>query len=123
MLRFSLFYCWLPSISAQLSELLKALKLKDSVLQSTSHELRNPLHGIIGLSDGLLQGAWGGVTDTQREPLLAVLCSGRRLLTLINDILDAASIRQGKLVVQSAPVDIAEVAQEVARIHQLMARR
>lgn len=51
-----------------------------------------------------------------------MLCSGRRLLTLINDILDASSIRQGKLAVQAAPVDIADVAEEVARIHQLMAR-
>ena len=41
--------------------LMKIDKIKDEFLSNTSHELRTPVHGIIGISESLIDGATGDV--------------------------------------------------------------
>lgn len=54
-----------------------------------SHELRTPLNAIIGLSEILLDESWGELSaEEQGEFLGNIASSGRRLLRLINAILD-----------------------------------
>ncbi len=59
-----------------------------------SHELRTPLNGIIGLSEALIMGSCGTVNEAAVKTITTIKTSGARLLNLINDILDAASMRQ-----------------------------
>lgn len=62
-----------------------------------SHEIRTPLNAIIGFSQILDEGLCGALTNEQKEYIQTILKSGKRTLTLINDITDIYYIEIGKL--------------------------
>lgn len=70
--------------TALIAELRAAVSQKDRFLASVSHELRTPLNGIIGLSDTVLQGECGPVTDCLSHTLGTIKKSGHRLQNLVN---------------------------------------
>jgi len=70
---------------------------KDRFLATMSHELRTPLNAILGFTGTLLMGLPGPLNPEQSKQLRTVQASGRHLLSLINDLLDLASIEAGKL--------------------------
>lgn len=80
-----------------IQELRQLVEQKEAFIALMSHELRTPLNGIIGLSNALLMDI-PPETETGRT-LATIRNSGARLLNLINDILDAAALRKGRLVV------------------------
>jgi len=81
-------------------------RLKDEFLANTSHELRTPLNGIIGLADSMLDGAAGPLTEPQQKNLDLIVSSGRRLTSLVNDILDFSRLRYKDLQLQLGAVDM-----------------
>ena len=91
-------------------------RLKDEFLANTSHELRTPLNGIIGLADSMLDGATGALTQSQQKNLDLIVSSGRRLTSLVNDILDFSLLQHKELQLQRNPVDIHAVANVVLNL-------
>jgi len=86
-------------------ELQRLNKMKDQFLANTSHELRTPLNGIIGITESMLDGAAGPVTAEQSRNLGMVVSSGRRLYSLVNDILDLSQMERGKIELTLQTVD------------------
>jgi PAS domain S-box-containing protein len=82
------------------AELARATRLKDEFLANMSHELRTPLNAILGLSEGLVDEAFGSLNDRQKKSIATIERSGKHLLELINDILDLAKIEAGKIELQ-----------------------
>jgi signal transduction histidine kinase/ActR/RegA family two-component response regulator len=74
-----------------------ASRTKGEFLANVTHEVRTPLHGIIGMTELVLDTA---VTPIQREHLHTVRRSAEHLLTVINDVLDFSKIEAGKLTVE-----------------------
>ena len=91
-------------------------RLKDEFLANTSHELRTPLNGIIGIVESLLDGAAGGVTDVMRQNLRTVVTSGKRLASLVDDILDFSKLKEKGLELSLKPVSVQTIADIVLRI-------
>ncbi|MCP5481328.1 MAG: SpoIIE family protein phosphatase [Spirochaetales bacterium] len=87
----------------------KADQLKDDFLSNTSHELRTPLHGIIGITESILQGATGGVNEPTYKNLELVATTGRRLSNLVNDILDFSELQHDDLRLKRRAFDISPV--------------
>ncbi len=79
-----------------ITELKRIDQLKDSILANTSHELRTPLHGILGLAESLQH----QVPQASRESLAWIIQSAQRLSLLVNDLLDAAALQEGRLRLQ-----------------------
>src|SRR5439155_2054713 len=80
-------------------------KAKGDFLSMVSHELRPPLHGIIGFSDVLLSSA-SPLTEKQARWVANVKTSGQQLLTMINDLLDLAKIEAGKMDLRPEAVSV-----------------
>ncbi|MFZ0453763.1 MAG: response regulator [Ignavibacteriaceae bacterium] len=76
--------------------------LKSQFLASISHELRTPMNSILGLTELILEESSLSPKNNQR--LQVVLTSGKRLLSLINDILDLSKIEAGKMDVYAEEV-------------------
>ena len=72
----------------------EALKAKEDFLSAMTHELRTPLHAILGLTE-LLDST--DLTEEQREYVGDIGFSADSLLDLINDLLDASQLGAGKL--------------------------
>jgi signal transduction histidine kinase len=81
-------------------------RLKSEFIANVSYELRTPLNAIIGFAEMLDQRYFGELNERQSEYSRNILEASNRLLTLINDILDVATIDAGYLQLECAPVDI-----------------
>jgi len=73
------------------------LQFKDQLLSHVSHELRSPLTCIHQFVSILLDSIAGPLNSEQREYLETALKSANQLRTMINDLLEAATIEAGKL--------------------------
>lgn len=93
--------------SRDLSEqLLEYDKQKDEFLARTSHELRTPLHGMINLSQILLDDRKEPLSPGHREQVRMLNLSGRRLADLVQDIMDLNLIRTGEIRIRRTAVDL-----------------
>ncbi len=86
--------------------LVAADRLKSQFIGHVSYELRTPLTNIIGFSELLASPHIGDLTEKQREYLADISASSRTLLSIIDDILDLATIDAGGLDLKLAPVKI-----------------
>ncbi len=90
-------------------------RLKTAFISHVSYELRTPLTNIIGFSDLLESPAIGPLTERQREYLGDIRLSGRTLLSIIDDILDLATIDAGTLELKLAPVKVSQVIEQAVQ--------
>lgn len=81
----------------------KADKLKDDFLANTSHELRNPLHGMINMAQAVLDNGENRLEDRHRSDLELMIQVGQRMSLQLNDLLDVTLLkeRQVRLNLQS----------------------
>src|SRR5437762_1264539 len=88
-------------------ELQEADRMKSEFLTNMSHELRTPLNAIIGFSEIIR--TTPELSDDERNEFAGTIhTSGRRLLKLINDILELTHIQAGRLELHPAPCLLAE---------------
>lgn len=76
--------------------LVRVNAIKDAFLANTSHELRTPVSGIVGLASALDEELQLPPGDA-RKKLELIISSGRRLSHLINDILDYTKMAEANI--------------------------
>jgi len=86
-----------------------ANRAKDAFLATLSHELRTPLTTILGWAHMLRLGPMSD--DVMRTALETIEKSAKTQAALIDDILDLSKVVTGKLALEMAPVDLAEIAE------------
>ena len=84
-------------------------QLRAEFVSTVSHELRTPLASILGFTETLLNGNPGPLTEIQREFLEISQDSGKRLLGLVNDLLDVSRLESGRLSMQVERVELTEL--------------
>jgi PAS domain S-box-containing protein len=79
-------------------------RLKEDVDRIMRHDLKTPLNAIIGFPQFILQSA--NLSADQRDMILAIEDSGRRLLAMINLSLDLLKMEKGHYEYRPEPVDL-----------------
>jgi len=79
---------------------------KSIFLATMSHEIRTPLNGVLGMAQALDADV---LSDVQRERVGVIRESGQALLAILNDVLDLSKIEAGKLELEAAEFDLAEI--------------
>ncbi|MBE7323733.1 hypothetical protein IEQ44_03600 [Nocardioides sp. Y6] len=92
-----------------LEEMREVDRVKDAFVSTVSHELRTPITNIIGYTEMLEDGDFGRLSPDQSEATIRIGDNGRRLLALINDLLDLSALRSAKMEISRAPVDLVKV--------------
>ncbi len=83
-------------------ELANANEAKNQFMANTSHELRTPLNAIIGFSELLTNPRIGELSEKQLRYVEHVHTSGKRLLNIINDLLDISKIEAGMMLIDES---------------------
>jgi signal transduction histidine kinase len=86
---------------------LQASRAKSHFLANMSHELRTPLNAIIGFSELMTVG--GLKPEKSREYAVNITDGGRRLLSILNDILDVARLEAGKIALKEDRMRLGDV--------------
>jgi signal transduction histidine kinase len=81
-------------------------RLKSEFIANVSYELRTPLNAIIGFTEILANQYFGELNPRQADYAQSILESSGQLLSLINDILDLATIEAGYMEIDREPVDV-----------------
>ncbi|MBD1814305.1 ATP-binding protein [Microcoleus vaginatus DQ-U2] len=100
------------------TELQRLDKLKDEFLANTSHELRTPLNGIIGIAESLIDGATGQLPESTNFNLALISSSGKRLSSLINDLLDFSQLKHKTIELQIKSVGLREIVSVIVTLSQ-----
>ena len=97
-------------------------RLKSEFIANVSYELRTPLNAIIGFAEILANQYFGQLSERQLEYSRGILDSSHRLMSLINDILDLATIEAGYMALETGPIDIRAMLQAVITLTRERAR-
>lgn len=92
-------------------------KLKSTFVAIVSHELRTPLNAILGYAEMFREAVYGPMNEKQINMAERIITNTRRLLGLINDLLDQAQMEAGKLTINNGPVRPSEL---LEHIHHLL---
>lgn len=91
------------------AELIDAGKQKSQFMVNITHELRTPVHGILGLTELLESGVYGPVTEKQGEALRKIRATGTGLVQLVDDLLQLSKHDAGKLEFSPTEIDLNEL--------------
>lgn len=86
------------------TKLQEEIKQKDNFLANTSHELRNPLHGIINISQALLLHHHHRLDKQVREDLQLQITIGKHMRQTLNDLLDVTRLKEQRIQLQQEPL-------------------
>ncbi len=94
------------TVQQRTAELVKANAAKDDFLASVSHEIRNPMNGVIGISESLKTA--GLDADSRRKFGMLRQCASH-LSSLLEDILDLSKMQAGVIELEQKSFDVPEL--------------
>jgi signal transduction histidine kinase len=115
----------LTSAFRRMAEKLKeANQLKEHLLSYITHELKTPLTSLTEAVHLLQEKVAGPITEKQSRLLVIIDEDARRLLRLINDLLDLSRMKAGMLSLQVEPWNLGGLAREaVASLNPLALKK
>ncbi|WP_437332812.1 ATP-binding protein [Sorangium sp. So ce394] len=100
----------------------RAIELRDNVLATVSHDLRNPLSAIITAAAVMTKRAAARGEKGDAKAIQAIQRSAHRMDRLLHDLLDFASLRAGRLALRRQPQDPREIGREAVETFESLAQ-
>ncbi|WP_246020228.1 ATP-binding protein [Lysinibacillus telephonicus] len=111
-------------VTSKAEQLAEKLKLentrKDDFLVNTSHELRNPLHGIINIIQSILDDRKTPPSEEHKKRLGIIMKVSKRMSLMLNDLLDVTRLREKTIQLQLGRVQLHSVVAGVVDMIKLM---
>ncbi|NES83500.1 MAG: hybrid sensor histidine kinase/response regulator, partial [Moorea sp. SIO2B7] len=98
-------------LAAKNANLVRLNRLKDEFLATLSHELKSPLTSIMGLSSLLQEQKLGQLNQRQNLYAELIYQGGRKLMTLVKDLIDLTRLETAQLHLKLDLVEIKTVCQ------------
>lgn len=108
-------------ISRDITESKRQEQLKNEFIATVSHELRTPLTSIMGAIGCLAGGAAGDLPSAATRIIEISQRNCRRLIDIVNQILDIEKIESGTMEFDRKPVDLRKIVKQVIDAHKSMA--
>lgn len=105
------------------SERIRAERAKDELISTVSHELRTPLTSLVGSLALLRAGTEDDCSPSARRLIEIADNNARRLIRLVNDILDIDRIGTGQLAMTREPLELRDIVAQAALDSEGLARR
>ena len=101
------------SVEQRTAELETSLKANNEFINSLSHEIRTPIHGINALSIGLVDN-WNDLEDDEAYKLsVNIATNSQRLLSLVSNILDVAKAQHGDVILHLQNININKLIEDM----------
>jgi signal transduction histidine kinase/CheY-like chemotaxis protein len=98
----------------------KTERFLKSFIANMSHELRTPMNAIMGISRMFTNYYADNLTEKQKEGLQLIHQSGKRLLDIINSLLDLTKIEAGKMDLLTAPLVLEDLLRGMEKMTQAL---
>jgi two-component system, sensor histidine kinase len=98
----------------------QATQSKSMFLAGMSHEIRNHMHSIIGISEMIAETK---LNSEQKEYFNIIQSSGNELMNIINEILDFSKIEAGQVVLENIEFNLKELVAKIISMHEMQARQ
>jgi PAS domain S-box-containing protein len=113
-----------PAEQAAVGDAEHESRAKTELLSRVSHEMRTPLHAIMGFAEVILEQRFGPIgNDRYRDYIKDIHASARHVLSLAGDLLDMSKIELGKMDLDFTPIDLNRVIRECVTLMQPQAAR
>jgi hypothetical protein len=96
-------------------------QLKSSFLARTSHELRSPMNGIIGMHQ-LILADLSDSPEEEREFIAQANASALKMVKVLDEVIDAAKVEHGTSQLMLQPVPLAVLLRETQTLTHLQAQ-
>lgn len=94
---------------------LLASDAKSTFISELSHEVRNPMNGIVGMSQLLMN---SDIDDKNRKRAMVIHQSASSLLDILNDVLDYSKISANKMELERIPFELHSLVMTAAEIYR-----
>eukprot|EP01013_Petalomonas_cantuscygni_P001863 TRINITY_DN1188_c0_g1_i5.p1 TRINITY_DN1188_c0_g1~~TRINITY_DN1188_c0_g1_i5.p1 ORF type:complete len:454 (-),score=134.81 TRINITY_DN1188_c0_g1_i5:248-1609(-) len=111
----------LRTLRAQREAAHAARARQQAFLANMSHDIRNPVHGLLGLAEALQSDA--SLPPSAREITGAFLDTMHHIRALLTDILDFSRLAAGRVAMNPAPFHATAAVRAVARLFEATAQR
>lgn len=95
---------------------------KSEFVSIVSHQLRTPIAAVKGYASLLLEGAFGDLTERQKESVDRIFISAGRLAQMITDFLDISKIEQGTMTYTFTAVDLRTIVKDLVEDFQTVTK-
>ncbi|MCB1169183.1 MAG: PAS domain S-box protein [Leptospiraceae bacterium] len=97
----------------------KASQAKSEFIAGMSHDIRTPIHGILGLTEVLIE----EIPDTDKREMLQMIDrSAHNLLNIMNDLLDVSRLEAGQLQMKYRWFDLSSISDSLRGLYLPRAR-
>ena len=93
------------------------LRKKTTFFSMMNHEIRTPLHGIIGLSELLTESK--DVPTKMKEQLNVINFSAKNLKNIVSDVLDYSKLEDGRLTISKHPFNLHNLIKDVDSVQRM----
>lgn len=101
-------------------QLQEEIKRKDDFLANTSHELRNPLHGIINIAQSILRNRYEQLDDKLKQDLQLQLTIGNHMSYTLNDLLDISRLKEDQIELQRERLNLKAISEGVVSMFKVL---